>query len=384
MNVTFLIGNGFDLNLGLNTKYTDFLQYYCHPKRKKTALIDSFANEILKDAPLWSNAEWAFGEYTDEFDGTDRTVDDFCECHEDFCIQLSKYLRAEQTSLVDHPTEAGKILKDALTALYKRLDYKDQSVQKNCELFASCVANLTKGFREQPTNDINESISKMPGGITYNFLTFNYTECLDAFVDMLRHSTALGTRVVNGTQYKNAPGNLIHVHGTTQRDMVLGLNDISQIRNAKLFEGVDEDYLNQVIKRQTNLINEQRTDQKASAILSSSDVIYVYGMSIGATDAIWWERICAALRQRGNNILIIHAFDAPDDSLIRRKYRIFERNRRNEFLKYSKLSAEEKESIAKRIYISGANIFSEFSGIVEEHDSISELLEKQEFAPVTT
>lgn len=28
MNVTFLLGNGFDLNLGLSTSYKDFYSYY--------------------------------------------------------------------------------------------------------------------------------------------------------------------------------------------------------------------------------------------------------------------------------------------------------------------------------------------------------------------
>ena len=28
MNITYLVGNGFDLNLGLQTKYTDFIKVY--------------------------------------------------------------------------------------------------------------------------------------------------------------------------------------------------------------------------------------------------------------------------------------------------------------------------------------------------------------------
>ena len=28
MNILYLIGNGFDLNLGLPTRYSDFLEYY--------------------------------------------------------------------------------------------------------------------------------------------------------------------------------------------------------------------------------------------------------------------------------------------------------------------------------------------------------------------
>ena len=32
MNITFLIGNGFDLNLGLATAYSDFVKYYTQKK----------------------------------------------------------------------------------------------------------------------------------------------------------------------------------------------------------------------------------------------------------------------------------------------------------------------------------------------------------------
>ena len=31
LNITFLIGNGFDIGLGLKTRYKDFYKYYCKP-----------------------------------------------------------------------------------------------------------------------------------------------------------------------------------------------------------------------------------------------------------------------------------------------------------------------------------------------------------------
>lgn len=49
MKITFLIGNGFDINLGLKTKYSEFLDYYLDSKKlediKGRKLSDE---EILK------------------------------------------------------------------------------------------------------------------------------------------------------------------------------------------------------------------------------------------------------------------------------------------------------------------------------------------------
>ena len=40
MNITFLIGNGFDLNLGLATAYSDFVKYYKETDAEKNACKD--------------------------------------------------------------------------------------------------------------------------------------------------------------------------------------------------------------------------------------------------------------------------------------------------------------------------------------------------------
>ena len=53
MNITFLIGNGFDLNLGLKTTYSDFLKEYTSVIDEKDPL-KSFKKYILKDFDKWS------------------------------------------------------------------------------------------------------------------------------------------------------------------------------------------------------------------------------------------------------------------------------------------------------------------------------------------
>ena len=138
MNITFLIGNGFDLNLGMKTKYNDFLKYYNHPKRRKTKLIKDFVIDILQEKDLWSSAEVAFGEYTDSYDGVKRTVENYCDCHEDFCNKLAKYLEKEQ----------------------EYVDLSDTGFESK---FIQAIFNLTKGFREEPTTVIQNAIAKNSG-----------------------------------------------------------------------------------------------------------------------------------------------------------------------------------------------------------------------------
>jgi hypothetical protein len=58
MNVTFLLGNGFDLNLGLSTSYKDFYSYYT-----KKEPNDFIAKSISKNYELWSDLELGLGKF---------------------------------------------------------------------------------------------------------------------------------------------------------------------------------------------------------------------------------------------------------------------------------------------------------------------------------
>ena len=48
MNITFLIGNGFDLNLGLDTSYNDFLNFYLQEKSGDDEEIRGFKADIRR------------------------------------------------------------------------------------------------------------------------------------------------------------------------------------------------------------------------------------------------------------------------------------------------------------------------------------------------
>ena len=346
MNITYLVGNGFDLNLGLNTKYTDFIKTYKNSVSDNTTL-DTFRLKMARNLPFWANAELAFGKSTVDF--SDAT--DFCDCHMDFCVKLASFLDAQESRL-----------------------YYDSLGELIPEIFVKSIRAYTNGFREEQRKQIQNCVDSVSEGFIYNFISFNYTRTLDKCVKYAKNKSILGTRRHHGAVFDNNFGVLLHVHGFTDKDMVLGVNDESQIGNLKLFEGLPEEFIGQIIKRKTNQLNEEHIDEKCVTLLNSSDLIYVYGMSIGETDAIWWQRICSLLKNKPNARVILHAFDAPNEQLIRTNYLRYERTVKEKFVNYSDISDDLKTPIMNRIHISSANIFSPMSNLVNHEKDKSNVL----------
>ncbi len=359
MNITFLIGNGFDLNLGLKTLYKHFLHEYIEDSSNDSNIIKEFKESILKDIELWSDAEKTFGQYTSKYSGADG-LEAFLECHMDFCMKLGKYLKMQECRLYESV--------DPLMG----------------KLFLESLKGLTLGFREEQTTQLNNAFNLFSGGYKYNFISFNYTETIDRCIVSAKNiPKALGTRIFSNSRYENSFGQLIHVHGYTNRDMALGVNDESQILNSQLFEDVSEEDLAPIIKRLTNKINEQRIDEKTLALLNNSDFIYIYGMSIGDTDRIWWERICDLMKKKPNVRVIIHQYDAPNEGIFLRGFRKYEREIRSRFASYSK-DETIITSIMDRVHITKYNIFNPLTDIVNNDDNVSvyEDIMNKDFATV--
>lgn len=342
MQITFLIGNGFDLNLGLETNYSDFLKDYQKVLDTDSELIKKFKYDILENKDLWSSAELAFGQYTKQFKTDGYDADAFLKCYIDFCSALGNYLLAQEQRL--NYTE----LKDVLT--------KD---------FVSSITNFLDGHKEFQRQAIQNSYASVTGGFSYRFLCFNYTQTLDVLVDFAsKTSGVLGKRTFGNSVIANDIKPPIHVHGYTDRDMVLGVNDISQIADSSLFDEFGIEYINQLIKIKANEMNEANTDAKAVSLLKNSNLIYIYGMSFGDTDALWWQRICEIMKGHPAVHLLIHCHNVPTDERLAFSYQTYANQKKQEFLKHCKYDAATKEQIAQRIHIARANLFSPLKDVV--------------------
>lgn len=367
MNITFLIGNGFDRNLGLNTTYSDFVTHY-KKSTPKTKALEKFHEYIKENEELWSAAEIAMGEYTSQFEKGSAEM--FSECHTDFCEQLALYLK-DQMSRMDYDDSKDSILK----------------------AFAK-LNQLVKIFPTQEREILNTLYKNRVGEqITFNFICFNYTDTLDQCLSLVKSNpNTLGSHRHGNQVLNHSIGQICHVHGTVDKEMVFGVNDDSQISKLDVFECSDGDlYKNMLIKIQANASFLENTDSKAAQLIQNSHLIYVYGMSIGDTDKLWWNRICEWLIKNGDRHLIVQKYSMPIKSVIPVRYQLAERQARREVTKHSSLESEKKAYMESRIHITGENIFSDISNIAKDIDYKSKKylevleqikVEEKELAPV--
>ena len=334
MNITFLIGNGFDRNLGLKTAYSDFVSYYKKLGTTDETLI-KFHEHINENEELWSSAEEEIGKYTEEFEEGEGAA--FCKCHKDFCENLAKYLKGES----------------------QKVDY--QYISQNIEKAFSLMNSLSRPFPTEEREIINAAVSSYRNETTYfNFIVFNYTDTLDQCVSAIKgNQDVLGTHKYYTSTYSHAIGNIIHVHGTVDSQMVFGVNDESQISKPEIFYCENGDLYEQaLIRRETNQGYREKTDEKSAKIVDESQIIYIYGMSIGITDTLWWERICRWLSDKSSRHLIVYRHSMPAMGLLAVEYKIEERKAKQEITSFAKLQDEQKWNIEERIHITGENMFA--------------------------
>lgn len=281
MYITFLIGNGFDINLGLKTRYADFYNFY-KEHASKGSIILSWMRED-DDKGNWADLESALGDKISNVN--EKNLEVFMDSHEELDSLLLDYLETEQNRY-----NTDKVEKAILTEIVRSLKNipTELTVEERSSYELTC-----KAFS-------NEEMQ-------YWFITFNYTSVLDLMLERAINSNLdLGTHMgLNGKLRKHSIGGIHHVHGTMTEGVVLGVNDESQINNDFLSKN---DLLKNIfIKSRINRQMGQRRTERAEEIIDKSQIICIFGMSIGITDKRWWEKIISWLLANENRKLIIYA-----------------------------------------------------------------------------
>ena len=342
MNVTFLIGNGFDINLGLDTRYSDFVKVYKNMPANQE-VIKKFRKNISENSELWADAEIALGEYTNNFKAGEGAL--FSECKEDFCVELSRYLKNQELRI--------------------EYDISKEAIQK-------AFLNLNKITNPFPTLErdlLNRTYqSHLSEPVKFNFINFNYTKTLDMCIKTICNIPNIwGTHMYNSRiiDHKICQ-EVIHVHGTVDKEMILGVNDKSQILNTEIFNCEDgEIYERFLIKQLANNSYMENTDLKAASLMQGSNILYIYGMSIGETDKLWWDRICKWLDSDEHRHLIIHNFNMPPKGITQVRYQLAIKRYTNDFINYYDKQSKTRKNLENQIHITGENIFQDITGIAD-------------------
>ncbi len=339
MDITFLIGNGFDLNLGLKTSYSDFVKVY-KKTESKNENIKCFKENMEEDKELWKDAELALGRYTEKYFVGEAEL--FFECQLDFAKNLAKYLK-EQTRDIDY----------------------DPSTEKIVESFG----NLTDFISSLPTKESRalDTVFQLHSRETwkYNFINFNYTNTMESCIDLLsKIPSAWGRHKSLDGDYLNRFEKHIHIHGTVDEDMIIGVNDDTQVAKHEIFDCENGDmYKSMIIKPLANESYMQNNDEEAQDIIKNSNIIFVYGMSIGDTDGIWWERIIKWVVSSYNNHLIIYNRNIPVKEIIPLVKQIHIKNLKNAFLERVILSDYDRRRAMEQIHITDYDVFKSIKDI---------------------
>lgn len=316
MKILHIIGNGFDLNLGLKTSYKDFYDFYKLIESSKVS-INTLKKNISNNYKNWSDLELALGQYSEEF----KTVDDFDEVFEDIGEQLSKYLIQEES----------------------KFNFKNINQEKFFENLVKPEVYLSIAENNQiRTFKSNFSSSEWQ----IDIVTFNYTRILEK-ITQSKKNIPLGNHI--NKNLKTRLRGIEHIHGYVDDRMVLGVNDISQLKNKKFHNNID--ILEAIIKIQCNKAYGHTIDTQFSTKINQADLICIFGSSIGDTDDFWWKQIGQKIKSKSIPIIIFTKGEEVISPRIGYKNNRTKRKMQDYFLRKTGLNKEDIEKSKSNIFI---------------------------------
>lgn len=332
MNIVYLIGNGFDIKLGLKTSYKDFYEWYeSLSQDMQDPRILSFikhSREKEKVDKDWSDMELALGKYTAEFKSTD-IIEEAKSFHDCLVNAISEYIKYQENKL--------PVIEKVEELLSHYLTQPEAGERLLVEEYNEFV-----GYRR---NWINSS----PWNV--QIISFNYTNTIEKLIKY-------EARKKVSNYFSNGKGNLVlneieHIHGYTDSRLILGVNDESQIDNKSLHSTSAMDWY---VKPKYNDLCKLGHHKKCQEWIKSAHLICVFGFSLGSTDKQWWEQIVKRMLSENNCWILLFYYD-PDNVFTDLQIARREEHKasyKNTFLARAgiALTDSQKKSIINRIYVS--------------------------------
>lgn len=270
MKPLFVIGNGLDLAMGLNTSYQDFYDYYKEQPSYDEIIValKSSMDEGRRDT--WANMELGLGQFTSLC--PDETS--FVRCLEDIRFHLKVFLSEQEKKAME--------MTGFYTFLFSPWAFVEPVYNQSIQDF--------KSMRRE--------------GNTINIVTLNYTSSIERLLTINRPQTA--------------KTNLLHLHGTLG-SMVMGVNDTSQIANSQFASSGD--FCEEFMKPVYNDACLNNKNKLFSEMIDYSNVFALYGTSLGASDEKWWHAIGSRLLSKDDPaILFYFPFDKEKDVASHQNY----------------------------------------------------------------
>lgn len=276
MKVLYIIGNGFDISLGMKTGYSDFYRYYLSQPSQDND-IASLKNSIKdKRYETWADLEIGLGKYTSSIVSSKV----FLKCLNDIRKELKIYLDKQ----------------------FEERDYFPDS-RKLYEYFATPHLLLDAQVKSKYESFVRRFEVSYASKNDISIISLNYTNTIE---DILR---GLNTGI-----------QILHLHGTLNDGIVVGVNDQGQIENL-LFRS-DIDIIESFVKPEYNdsCLNDKNLNAKS--LIERADIIVFFGASLGDSDRMWWRMIGERVVNPKERVLLVYfPYDKDKDDVVFPNYR---------------------------------------------------------------
>lgn len=297
MRYVFMIGNGFDIGLGLKTSYPDFINDYkdtpavCPDGCDETKGVEDILKEhIRKEPQTWADAEKAFAklQFSEMFKGCEnirRSILDVFAC---FTSALNKYLAKQECS-----RELNMVSRNVSEMFFQHMMH-------------SVLMGLPKRLRAQELEKLGDVDSTQQVLNYCSFVNFNYTATFDKLIGV----ETGGVGAESGHYYFGrrgfcveilnrrivfSPGRLVHVHGSNKaRNSIFGVSDAQQISDVVAHEMAE--VIGFLVKDCTDREKAAGNYDLTADILNNADRVVMFGLSIGNSDKYWWRMLMERIR----------------------------------------------------------------------------------------
>lgn len=325
MKVTFLVGNGFDMALGVDTSYRAFYNWYLEqesPNHYVQDLKDNIQKYLEGEGENWSDFELGLGKYTKHF--STNEIQGFLKCYEDAHNNIIKFLN-------------------------NQISNADIRITPNIDLISSVKA-LINFYTELPSSEAQYFEKAIGNKLEFDFISFNYTDLFSKSIKALAEIAYKEVLLYIHDINIKINSNVINVHGSSTYLPILGVSEGYQIENQELLK--IREFKEIMIKSQcVKSIGETWYDVGMN-LIDASNVICIFGMSLGSSDSVWWTKIMNNLINNSNSHLIIYWYSRSPLCNVSIFEHITEKRRIKQIVfDYTDLSEKQMQEIESRIHI---------------------------------
>lgn len=321
MNVTFLLGNGFDMQLGMKTGYRDFLRWYISQPSKDSDILEFKGHLRNEKGRWWSDAEMAMGEYLGQF--TEENISVYYKNIKDFKLRLSEYLKSQnqEYNIADDP---------AVTERFK--DFLLNSVDDIMLRKEQLTLTTMRVIRE----------------VAISFVSFNYTDAIDRIANAIKKG---GKELEKRNGHPTYIKDLYHVHGTLRSSVIMGVDNMGQLDISNVADTAK--LRRTLIKPVTNEELGRSDAREAENRIKESEYVFVYGLSFGETDARWWDIIRKKLLLENSFQVVLFTRSSNEDiqEIIPEDILDYESDKKDDFLLRIGIAPEQLNIVRKKVFI---------------------------------